>query len=250
MKAHCLALNSCRTGGIRMKLIGLVGGTGWISTAEYYRLINQEVNRRLGGLQSARCIIYSFNYAVIHELNEKYDAEGQFSLMLDAATKLISIGAEGIVLCANTLHQFADKLERQISVPLIHIAPATARQIKKQNLSTVGLLGTKYTMEMDFYKKRLNEENIQVLTPNAKEREFIHHIITQELLKGIFREESKEAFLQIMSRLHLQGAEGIILGCTEIPLLIKQQDTELPLFDTLLIHSLAAADFALGNDLS
>ena len=115
-------------------------------------------------------------------------------------------------------------------------------------MKLIGLVGTKYTMEMDFYKKRLNEENIQVLTPNAKEREFIHHIITQELLKGIFREESKKPFLQIMSRLHLQGAEGIILGCTEIPLLIKQQDTELTLFDTLLIHSLAAADFALGND--
>ena len=231
-----------------MKLIGLVGGTGWISTVEYYRIINQEINRRLGGLQSAKCVLYSFNYAVIHDLNEKYDRAGQYALMLDAASKLVHIGAECIVLCANTLHQFADQLEKQIPVPLIHIATATAKQIKKQNLSTVGLLATKYTMEMDFYKKKLNKEDIEVLIPAAGEREFIHHTITQELLNGIFKEESKARFLQIMNRLHLQGAEGIILGCTEIPLLIKQQDTKLPLFDTLTIHSLAVVDFATGHN--
>ena len=231
-----------------MKVIGLVGGTGWISTVEYYRIINQEINRLLGGLQSARCVLYSFNYAVIHELNEKYDTAGQYALMLDAATKLVRIGAEGIVLCANTLHQFADQLEKQIPVPLVHIATATAKQIKKQQLSTVGLLATKYTMEMDFYKKRLNKENIEVLIPDAAEREFIHGTITHDLLKGIIKEESKARFLQIMNRLHSQGAEGIILGCTEIPLLIKQEDTKLPLFDTLTIHSLAAVDFALGNN--
>ena len=230
-----------------MKLIGLVGGTGWISSVEYYRIMNEEINRRLGGLQSARCILYSFNYAVINELNEKHDADGQFSVMLDAATKLIRIGAEGIMLCANTLHQFADRLEKQISVPLIHIGTATARQIRKQNLSTVGLLGTKYTMEMDFYKAKLNEENIQVIIPDAAGRNFIHHTIYHELLKGVFREESKAELLRIMNRLHSQGAEGIILGCTEIPLLIKQKDTELPLFDTLVIHSLAGVDFALGG---
>jgi aspartate racemase len=231
-----------------MKLVGLIGGTGWVSTVEYYRIMNEEVNRRLGGLQSARCVLYSFNYAVIDELNEAYDSEGQFSLMLDAATKLTSIGAEGLVLCANTLHQFADRLEKNISVPLIHIATATAKEIKKQHLSRVGLLGTKYTMEMDFYKKRLNEEGIEVLIPYADERKFIHSTTIHELLKGVFREESKARFLQIMNRLHSQGAEGIILGCTEFPLLVKQEDTELPLFNTLVIHSLAAVDFALGND--
>jgi len=230
-----------------MKLLGLVGGTGWISSAEYYRVINEEVNRRLGGLQSARCILYSFNYAVIDEMNKKCDVDGQFSLVLDAATKLASIGTEGIVLCANTLHRFADRLERQISVPLIHVATATAKQIKKQGLSTIGLLGTKHTMEMDFYKTKLNEESIKVLVPDAAEREFIHHTIIHELLRGVLREESKAGFVQIMNRLHSQGAEGIVLGCTEIPLLIKQQDTKLPLFDTLTIHCLAAVDFALGN---
>jgi len=230
-----------------MKLLGLVGGTGWISTIEYYRTINQEINRRLGNLQSARLILYSFNYAIIHELNEKYDTEGQFALMLDAINKLTQIGAEGIMLCANTLHQFADRLEKQIPVPLIHIATATAKQIKKQGLSTVGFLGTKYTMEMPFYKEKLNKENIKALMPTETERKFIHQTITNELLKGIFKEESKAKFLQIMNDLHRQGAEGIVLGCTEIPLLIKQQDIQLPLFDTLRIHSLAAVDFALSK---
>jgi len=229
-----------------MKLIGLIGGTGWVSTVEYYRIMNEEVNRRLGGLQSANCVLYSFNYAVIDELNESYDVERQGALMVDAAKKLISIGAEGIVLCANTLHQFAERVEKEIHVPLIHIADATATQIKKRNISTVGLLGTKYTMEMDFYKRKLNEANIKVLIPDAEDREFINHTITQELLKRVFKDESKARFMQIMNRLHSQGAEGIILGCTEIPLLVKQHDTELPLFDTLSIHALAAIDFALG----
>ncbi|MGA8904792.1 MAG: aspartate/glutamate racemase family protein [Candidatus Bathyarchaeia archaeon] len=231
-----------------MKLIGLIGGTGWVSTIEYYRIMNEEVNRRLGGLQSAKCVLYSFNYAVIHELNESYDAERQGALMVDAAKKLVSIGAEGIVLCANTLHQFAERVEKEIPVPLIHVSVATAMQIKKQNFRTVGLLATKYTMEMDFYKRKLNEANIQVLIPDAEEREFIHHTITHELLKGVLKEESKARFLEIMNHLHSRGAQGIILGCTEIPLLVKQHDTELPLFDTLSIHALAAVDFALEND--
>lgn len=234
-----------------MKSLGLIGGTGWVSTVEYYRIINEEVNRRLGGLQSAKCVIYSFNYAVIDELNESYDAERQGALMVDAAKKLVSIGAEGILLCANTLHQFAERVEKGIiPVPLIHIGAATARQVKKRNLRTVGLLGTKYTMEMDFYKKKLNEENIQVLVPEAAEREFIHHTIIHELLKGVLKEDSKGRFLEIMNKLHSKGAEGIILGCTEIPLLVKPNDTELPLFDTLTIHALAAVDFALGHEVS
>jgi len=231
-----------------MKLLGLIGGTGWVSTVEYYRIMNEEVNRRLGGLQSAWCVLYSLNYGVIHELNEAYDSDGQSALMLDAAKKLIGIGAEGIMLCANTLHQFADRMEKEISVPLIHIATATAKEIKKQNISTVGLLGTKYTMEMDFYKKRLNEEGIQVLIPNADERKYIHSKEVNELLKGLFTEESRVGFLKIMNRLHSEGAEDIILGCTEFPLLVKRQDTELPLFNTLEIHAMAGVNFALGNN--
>jgi aspartate racemase len=237
-----------RTGSGAMRLVGLIGGTGWISTVEYYRIMNEETNRRLGGLQSCNCALYSFNYARIHELNESYDAERQGTLMVDAAKKLVSIGAEGIVLCANTLHQFAERVEREVPVPLIHVADATAREIKRRGFRTVGLLATKYTMEMDFYKRKLKEANIQVLIPGAEEREFIHHTITHELLKEVFKKESKARFLKIMNQLHSQGAQGIILGCTEIPLLVKQQDTELPLFDTLFIHALAAVDFALASE--
>jgi aspartate racemase len=230
-----------------MKLVGLIGGTGWVSTVEYYRIMNEEVNRRLSGLQSAQCVLYSFNYAVIDQLNASHDTERQGALMVDAARKLVNVGAEGIILCANTLHQFAEQVEKEIPVPLIHIADATAREIKKRDFRTVGLLGTKYTMEMDFYKRKLNEANIQVLIPDAEEREYIHHTITHELLKEVFRKESKTRFLEIMNQLHQQGAQAIILGCTEIPLLVKQLDTELPLFDTLSIHALAAVDFALGS---
>jgi len=189
--------------------------------------MNEEVNRRLGGLQSANCVLCSFNYAVIHKLNESYDAEGQGALMVDAARKLIGIGAEGIMLCADTLHQFADRVEKEISVPLIHIATVTAKEIKKQNILTVGLLGTKYTMEMDFYRNRLNREDIEVLIPNADERKYIHSKEVNEFLKGVFTDESRTGFLKIINRLHSEGAEGIILGCTEFPLLIRSQDTTL-----------------------
>jgi aspartate racemase len=233
-----------------MKLLGLIGGTGWVSTEEYYHIMNEEANRRLGGLQSLQCVLYSFNYAVIHELNEAYDSESQGALMVDAAKKLVSVGAEGIMLCANTTHQFADRVEEEVPVPLIHIATATAKQIKKQNISTVGLLGTKYTMEMDFYKNRLKHEGIQVLIPNGEERKYIHSRLIKELLKGVFSDECRAGFLKVMNRLHSEGAEGIVLGCTEFPLLIRAQDTTLPLFDTLHIHALAGVDFALGNNSS
>ena len=169
-------------------------------------------------------------------------------MMVDAARKLIGIGAEAIMLCANTLHQFTDRVEKEISVPLIHIATATAKEIKKQNISTAGLLGTKYTMEMDFYKNRLNREGIGILVPNADERKYIHSKEVNELLKGVFTGESRAGFLRIMNRLHSEGAEGIILGCTEFPLLIRSQDTTLLLFNTLRIHALAGVDFALGNN--
>jgi aspartate racemase len=231
-----------------MKLVGLIGGVSWVSTVEYYRIMNEEVNRRLGGVQFAKCVLYSFNYSAINELIESQDTERLSVLLVDAAKKLVSIGAEGIVLCCNTLHQSAERVQKEIPVPLIHIADATVRQIKKGNFRTVGLLATKNTMEMGFYKKKLNEANIQVLIPGAEEREFIHHTITHELLREVFKKESKTRFLEIMNQLHSRGAQAIILGCTEIPLLVKQQDTELPLFDTLSIHALAAVDFALSGE--
>lgn len=228
-----------------MKTIGLVGGTGWISSVEYYRIINEEINHRQGGLTFARCVLYSFNYGEIDALNKQNDLDGVFALVLDASRKLIKVGVDCLLLCANTLHMFADKLESQISVPLVHIAAATANAIKQQNLSKVGLLGTKYTMEQDFYKARLAQHNIAAIVPAPDDRLFIHDTIMNELLKGIFKKESKARLLQIIAKLHQQGAQGIVLGCTEIPLIIKEGDIDLPLFNTTVIHSLAAVDFAL-----
>jgi len=229
-----------------MKTIGLVGGTGWISTAEYYRIINEETNRRLGGLEFARCALYSVNFGDIHRFEEKHETEGIFSLMLSGAKKLEAVGVHCVLLCANTMHMHADRVAKEISVPLIHIAKATGAEIRKKNIKTVGLIGTRPTMELDFYTKKLSEENITTLVPEKDERIFIQRTIDYELLKGIFLPESKKRFLEIILDLRSQGAEGVVLGCTEIPLLIKQEDVDFPLFNTTVIHSLAAVDFALG----
>jgi len=230
-----------------MKTIGLIGGTGWISTAEYYRIINETINKKRGGLTFAKCLLYSLNYGEIDELNKRNDMKGVYSLILDASKRIAGAGADCIVLCANTLHLFADKLEKEISLPIIHIASAVAKQIKNKKIAAVGLLGTKPTMEQDFYKTRLKQENIEAIVPGKEEREFIHHTIMNELLKGIFAKKTKVHFLEIIKDLESRGAEGIILGCTEIPLLIDQQDTQLPLFNTTTIHALAAVDFALNT---
>jgi aspartate racemase len=229
-----------------MKTIGLVGGTGWISTAEYYRIINEETNRRLGGLEFARCALYSVNFGDIQRFNEKNETEGIFDLMLGAAKKLEGLGADCILLCANTMHMHADRVERELSIPLIHIAKATGTQIQRRNMKTVGLLGTRLTMELDFYTKKLTEMGIGALVPEKDEREFIQRVINEELLKGIFLPESKRRFLDIIQKLRLRGAEGVVLGCTEIPLLIQQEDVDFPIFNTTIIHSLAAVDFALS----
>jgi len=230
-----------------MKRIGLVGGTGWISTVEYYRIINQETNRRLGGLQFAECILYSLNFGALMELMEKGKEQEAFRMLRDAARKVESIGADCIVLCANTTHRYAGAVQAELSVPIVHIAEATGAVVAGRGMKTVGLLGTKLTMELDFYKEKLKERNIETLVPGADERDFINRAIMQEIMKGIFNAESKERFLRIMRGLHSRGAEGIILGCTEIPLLVKQEDIDIPLFDTLVIHSNAAVDFALST---
>jgi aspartate racemase len=229
-----------------MKTIGLVGGTGWISTAEYYRIINEETNRRLGGLEFAKCILHSLNYGEIDRFNRESNKEGIYSLIIDASVKLSDSGADCIVLCANTTHQFVDRLETEIKIPIIHIATATAREIKKNNIRKIGLLGTKQTMEMDFYKSRLKEEKIEVIVPVQVERDFIQKTINTELVRGIFSDGSRSRFVEICKELSNHGAEGIVLGCTEIPLLLSQDDTEIPLFNTLVIHSLSAVDFALS----
>jgi aspartate racemase len=231
-----------------MKTIGLVGGTGWVSSADYYRIINQEINQSLGGLNYARCILYSLNFGEIAECMEKNDQEGIYALILDGCQKVVHIGADCILICANTLHQFADRLEKEITVPLIHIAVATAKQINKQKLSRVGLLGSKETMEKDFYKLKLQSEGIETLVPEAGDREFIDQSITNELLKEIFKKETKERFLNIIQKLRDHGAQGIILGCTEIPLLVREEDVDFPLFNTTRIHARAAVAFALGKE--
>jgi len=230
-----------------MKTIGLIGGTGWISTIEYYRIINKEVNKKLGENNFARCILYSLNHGDIIEFNKRNDMNGNYLLLLNAANKLIGAGADFILLCANTTHMFADRLEKEISVPMIHIGTATAKEIKRSGISKVGLLGTKMTMELDFFKSKLSEENIEVIIPNSSDREFVNNSILDELIKDIFTEETRKKYKLIIKELQSRGAEGVILGCTEIPLLIKQEDVEIPVFDTTLIHSLAAVDFALYN---
>lgn len=226
----------------------MIGGTGWVSTLEYYRLINQETNKKLGGLNSAKILLYSFNYAEIDRLNQTEDHAGVYKLVLDAALKLKLASANFLILCANTLHQYADELEKSVGLKIVHIADATAKEINKRNLKKIGLLGTRFTMEMDFYTKRLSEAGIESFVPEKNDRDFIHYAIMNELLKEDFREETKERFINIINQLEQRGAEGIVLGCTEIPLLIKPEDIHLPLFNTLEIHASAIVEFALNQN--
>ncbi len=230
-----------------MKTLGLVGGTGWVSSVDYYRMINQGINKALGGHEFARCILYSINFGDIVVLNQRNDSNGIYELIKDATEKVIQAGAEGIVICANTMHKFADRLQEEIEAPIIHIAEATAREVNSRKLHSVGLLGTKYTMEEDFYTSKLEAANIRTIVPKTSDREFINSTIYNELLKEIFKNESKNRFLEILKKLQEQGAEGIVLGCTEIPLIIKEDDFDLPLFNTTAIHARAAVDFALSR---
>jgi aspartate racemase len=229
-----------------MKTIGLIGGTGWVSTIEYYRIINRTVHERLGGLHSARCIIYSLNFGELDQMKKKNDMQGVYSLFRDAGIKLTKAGAECLLLCANTAHIHADALEKDISIPLIHIADAAGREIQNKNLRRVGLLGTQQTMEKDFYKKRLREQNIAVVIPEESDREFIDRSIFEELLLEVFNPQTKQRFLTIISKLEQRGVQGIILGCTEIPLIIQQEDVSLPVFNTTDIHAKAAVEYALN----
>lgn len=229
-----------------MKTIGLIGGTTWVSTLEYYRLINEEINKNLGGLNAAKCILYSFNYADIDKLNKSDDHGEIIRLVINAAHKLEKASADSLVLCANTMHMYTDELLKSTTLPLIHIADATAAEIKKQGLTHIGLLGTRWTMEKNFYTKKLSEAGIKTIVPEKPEREFIHKSIMEEFAKGIFLEETKEKFLKIINDLEQKDARGIVLGCTEIPLLIKQTDVHLPIFNTLELHAKATVEFALS----
>lgn len=229
-----------------MKTIGLIGGTTWVSTLEYYRLINEEANKKLGGLAASKCILYSFNYAEIDELNKAENHNEITRLVINAANQLEKASVDCLMLCANTMHMYVDELLKNTSLPLIHIADAAAGKIKKQGLTQIGLLGTRLTMEKDFYTQRLADAGIKSLIPEKPEREFIHKSIMEEFAKEVFREETKERFLKIIYDLEQKGAQGIVLGCTEIPLLIKQADTHLPIFNTLELHAKAAVEFALS----
>lgn len=230
-----------------MRKIGLIGGISWVSTSDYYTLINKGINEKLGGLNFSECLIYSFNYADIKKNNDANDWDSTFNMLLKAAEVLKSGGAEAIVLCANTMHLIADKLQQAIGLPLIHIAEETAVEIQKKELKKVGLLGTKFTMELDFFKDKLAQKGIEAIIPASEEvKDFIHYTIFEELGRGIASEETKKCYLEIANELIKNGAEGIILGCTEIPLVIKEGDLSVPVFDTTLIHTQAAINFQLS----
>lgn len=230
-----------------MKKLGLVGGISWVSTIDYYRFINEGINEKLGGLNFAECIIYSLNFNDFQRNNTNNNWDATFELLLNACKSLEKSGAEAIVLCANTAHAVSDKLEKEIQLPIIHVATATANKINEQGLKKVGLLGTKFTMEMDFYFKKLAENNIEAIVPFLQEeRDFIQDTLKEELGRGIIKEQTKRAYLSIIEKLIENGAEGIILGCTEIPMLISQEDVAVPVFDTTKIHSEAAVNFAVS----
>lgn len=231
-----------------MKTIGLIGGMSWESSVEYYRIINETVRDRLGGLHSAKSLMVSVDFAEV----EKLQREGRWleatDCMIAAAHQLAAGGADCVVICTNTMHKMADEVQNSIDIPLLHIADATAQKIKALGLGKIGLLGTKFTMEEDFYKGRLmNKHGLQVLVPNEADRMIVHRVIYDELVLGKINAASKAQYLRIMDSIVEQGAQGIILGCTEIGLLVKQADSRAPLFDTTEIHAVAAAEYAISG---
>lgn len=228
-----------------MKTLGLIGGTTWVSTIDYYRIINQQINEKLGGLNSAKILLYSVNFA---EFNPPTDPNewGEITKKFVEITQTIErAGADCIAFCANTPHIIADEIQQKINIPIINIAEETAKVVSKQNLKKVGLLGTRITMEQPFYRDKLFNYGITSLVPEINERKFIHSSILDEMAKEIFKEETRQRYLKIIYELISKGIEGIILGCTEIPLIIKQKDCSVPLFDTTLIHASAIVNFAL-----
>jgi aspartate racemase len=231
-----------------MKTIGLLGGMTWESTLEYYRIINEHVNQRLGGVHSAKCLMLSVDFAEIEELQTSGRWEEATRAMVKAAQTLEHGGADFIVICTNTMHKMADAVSAGVRVPLLHIADAAAEAIRQQGLTKIGLLGTRFTMEEDFYKRRLTEKfDLEVIVPEKDDRAVINRVIYEELGIGRFLPESKAEYLRIINELANCGAQGIILGCTEIGLLVKQADCAVPLFDTTIIHAEAAVDYALKD---
>jgi len=230
-----------------MKTMGLLGGMSWESSIEYYRIINQRVKQRLGGLHSAQCLMYSVDFADIEALQHAGDWEALTGMMIEAVNRLERGGADFLIICTNTMHRMADAIQDSTSLPLLHIADATAAAINAKKLETVGLLGTRFTMEGEFYRGRLEKDHgLKVLIPDENGRESVHRIIYDELVKGEIRAESQKSFLDVIAGLQTRGAGGVILGCTEIPLLVKQADVPIMVFDTTAIHAEAAVDMALA----
>ncbi len=229
-----------------MKTIGLIGGLSWQSTLEYYRIINEVVRNRLGGLHSAKIVMHSFDLAEMAVLQEQGDWEGIARVVIGAAQQLEAAGANALVICTNTMHKVADEVQKDIRIPLLHVADATAEAIKATGPKKLGLLGTRLTMEEDFCKARLvDKHGLEVVIPDRDERQIVDRTIYEELCTGEVKPSSKEKFCKIIRNLIARGAEGIVLGCTEIYLLVKQRDVEVPVFDTTRIHAESAARFAL-----
>ena len=234
-----------RTG---QSVIGLIGGMSWESSAEYYRIINQAVRERLGGVHSARSLMWSVDFGEIEALQHHGDWDRLTEVMIDAARRLERGGADFLVICTNTMHRMADAVAGAVAIPLLHIADPTAEQIKAAGFTKVGLLGTAFTMEQDFYKGRLQAmHGLEVLTPPAEDRAAVHRIIYGELVAGVVREDSRAVYREVIARLIERGAQAVILGCTEIMLLVSDEDSEVPLFDTTTLHALAAVDRALAG---
>ncbi|MBX4133352.1 aspartate/glutamate racemase family protein [Frischella sp. Ac48] len=229
-----------------MKTIGLIGGMSWESTATYYQIINQVINKQLGGLHSAKCVLYSVDFQEIEQCQSSNDWQKSAQILLQAALSLQKAGADFIVICTNTMHKVAPQILPHLNIPILHIAEMTVKALKKQNMTRIALLGTKYTMEQHFYREIIIQHGIEVIIPDEQDRQIINDIIFKELCLGVIKLNSKNAYLAIIDKLCRLGVQGVILGCTEIGLLINQNDTAIPLFDTSLIHAQEAALYALG----
>ncbi|MDZ4552287.1 aspartate/glutamate racemase family protein [Bacillus cereus] len=230
-----------------MKTIGLIGGMSWESTSEYYRIINEEIKERLGGLHSAKCLINSVDFEEIERCQSSGDWDGAGEILGNAAYSLQKGGADFIIICTNTMHKVVGKIKVKIDIPVLHIADATAKEIKRKDIQKVGLLGTKYTMEQDFYKSRIEEHDIKIIVPSGTNREKVNEVIYTELCLGKIVVQSREYYKRVIEELVQEGAQGIILGCTEIGLLIKQENVSVPIFDTTHIHAIEAVKVALDK---
>ena len=229
-----------------MKTIGLIGGMSWESSLEYYRIINELVKKKLGEPHSAKSIMYSVDFAEFENLQHQGNWNLLSDKMVKIAQKLEKAGADLVLICTNTMHKMAPEVQASINIPLLHIADAAADEIKKQNIKKIGLLGTNFTMEQDFYKGRLKEKHgIDVVIPEKEERKIIHNVIYKELISGLIKDQSRAKFIKIIKNLKVRGAEGVVLGCTEIPLLIKDKDVDIPVFNTTELHAIKAVEKSL-----